>query len=232
MKKLLYGLCLIIPGITYAQTDSSGLIPVIDAQKKSIEQASNILNGKSHVPYPSMIEGSGYLINDWVLGTLVYEDVLYTGVSLKYDQYKDELILLHPNGLPIILFSPRVSSFSLSGREFVNLSAGKFPVAGAETGFYELLVKGNVSLLAKRRKVLDEFVQTTGVSKSFSGRSEFVALKDGKLNKIKKESTLLDLVPEKKQGAKNLLRQNDISYSKNPEFALLTIAQYYNQSSN
>ena len=52
------------------------------------------------------------------------------------------------------------------------------------------------------------------------------------LYKIKKESNLLDLVPEKKQGAKNLLRQNDINYNNNPESALLTIAQYYNQSSN
>ena len=35
MKKLLYGLCLIIPGFTFAQSDSSGTIPVIDAKKRA-----------------------------------------------------------------------------------------------------------------------------------------------------------------------------------------------------
>ena len=232
MKKLFYGLCLIIPGLSLAQTDSSETIPVIDAQKNSIEHASNILNGRSHITYPASIEGSGYFNNDWIMGSLVYEDVLYTGVQLKYDQYKDELILLHPNGLPVILFTPRVSSFSLLNRQFVNLKTASKQVEGSEQGYYELLVQGNINLLAKRKKVLDEFVQTTGVTKTFVGKSEYFAFKGGKLYKIKKESNLLDLVPEKKQGAKNLLRQNDINYNNNPESALLTIAQYYNQSSN
>ena len=232
MKKLLYGLCLIIPGFTFAQSDSSGKIPVIDAQKNSIEQASNILNGRSHVAYPSQIEGSGYFNTDWVMGSVVYEEVLYTGVQLKYDQYKDELILLHPNGLPIILFTPRVSAFTLLNRQFINLNSGSTKTEGSEPGFYELLARGNINLLAKRKKLLDELVQNTGVTKAFVGKSEFFAIKGGNFYKIKKESHLLDLVPEKKQGAKNLLRQNDINYNNNPESALLTIAQYYNQSSN
>ena len=232
MKKLLYGLCLIIPGFTFAQKDSSGLIPVIDAQKNSIEQASNILNGRYHLAYPSLINGSGYLQTDWVIGSVVYEDVLYTGVQLKYDDYKDELILLHPNGLPIILFTPRISAFSLLNRQFVNLKTSLTPVAGSETGFYELLIEGNIKLLAKRKKGIDELVQTTGVTKTFVGSSEYFAIKDGILQKIRKESTLLDMVPEKKQGAKNLLRQNGINYKNDPETALLNIAQYYNQSSN
>jgi hypothetical protein len=232
MKKLLFGLSLIMPGLAIAQTDSSGMIPVVDARKNSIEQASNILNGKNHIAYPSSIEGSGYLLTEWVQGSVVYEDVQYNGVQLKYDQYKDELILLHPNGLPVILFTPRVSSFSFLNRNFINLSTGSLPNSGSESGFYEVLVKGNISLLAKRKKLLDEFVQNTGVVKTFMGKTEYLALKDGKIYKIKKESNLLDLIPEKKQGAKSLLRQNDINYNNNPESALLTIAEYYNQSSN
>ena len=232
MKRLLYGLCLIIPGLSYSQTDSVGMVPSIDAQKNSIEQASNILNGRHHIAYPASIAGSGYFINDWVSGTVVYEDILYTGVKLKYDQYKDELVLLHPNGLPVILFTPRVSSFSLMNREFVNLEYGQLPVKGSEKGYYEILVKGNISLLAKRRKQIDELVQTTGVNKTFLAKSDYVAIKQGQLYKIRKESNLLDLAPEKKQGAKNILRQNEINYNNNPESALLTIAQYFNQSSN
>lgn len=231
MKKIFfYGYCIFLSANSIAQTDSSGRIPVVDAQTSSIEQASNILNGRSHITYASNIEGSGYLINDWVPGNVTYEGVEYRGVQLKYDQYKDELIILHPNGLPVILFTPRVHSFFILNRQFINLNPGVMP--GSETGFYEVLIDGKINLYAKRKKLLDEKVQITGVTKTFLSHNEYLAVKDGRVYRIKKESTLLDLVPEKKQGAKNLLRQNNTNYNSDPESALLTIAQYYNQSSN
>ena len=232
MKKLFYGLCLIIPGFAYAQTDTLGIMPVIDAQKKSIEQSSNILNGRNHIAYSSLIQGSGYLLTDWRTGTVVYEDILYTGVQLKYDDFKDELILLHPNGLPIILFTPRVKQFSLDKRQFINFQISSTPLAGSEPGFYEILTRGNIQLLAKRKKAMNEVLQTTGSSKTFVGRTEYIAVKDGILHKIKKESNLFDLVPAKKQGAKNILREKGIMFKNDPELTLQTIAQYYNQSSN
>jgi hypothetical protein len=233
MKKLFFnGLCLIISAHCLAQKDSSGLIPVIDAQYTSIEQSSNILNGRSHISYPATIQGSGYFIEGWTLGTVVYEGSEYRNVQLKYDQYKDELILLHPNGLPVILFTPRVQSFSLLGRRFLNITYGRNATPGAESGFYEILSEGKINLLVKRKKLLDEVVQTSGVTKSFISRNDFIAVKEGLIYKIRKESNLYDLMPEKKQGAKNLLKQNDISFNTDQQSTLLTIAEYFNQSSN
>jgi hypothetical protein len=233
MKKFVFnGLCLFISAHCLAQKDTSGIIPVIDAQTTSIQQSSNILNGRSHIAYPSTIQGSGYFVDGWSTGSVVYEDVEYRGVKLKYDQYKDELIILHPNGLPVILFSPRVNSFSLLSRRFININPLGLAVTGSESGFFELLSEGSINLLVKRKKILDEVVQTSGVTKSFVSRNEFLAVKGGKIYKIKKESNLFDLMPEKKQGAKNLLRQNNINFNTDPQSALLLIAEYFNQSSN
>lgn len=212
----------------FAQTDSSGRLVIVTDIGPG--KATNILNGKSHISYPASIEGYAYIFADWKEGSVVYEGIQYSSVQLKYDLYRDELVLLHPNGLPLVLFTPRVSSFVIQDREYVSLNPGS--VTAIEAGYFEVLQKGNIELFAKRIKTLDEKVHTSGVDKSFVFKTEYFARKNGVLHRIKKESHLLDLVPDKKQAAKNMLRESGLSFNTDPEAALLMIAKSYNQSSN
>lgn len=185
--------------------------------------------GVEHTGYSPRIEGIAYYLSaDWQKGTVIYNGILYTGISMKYDMVADELIVLHPNnyfGLAIV--SERVSAFTIGNSSFVYVP--KNNRYALKPGFYETLVSGELTLLAKRTKKIDEKIFNNEVQKKFIEDFEFYLIKDGAAHHITGESSVMDLLGDKARKVRGYLREKEISFRISKEFALTEIAVYYNQ---
>ena len=188
-----------------------------------------IFTGQEHSGYSPDIEGTAYYGSDqWQNGSVVYRDVVYPDVRLKYDLVADRLIVQHYNGFTgVTLFTPRIQSFSLEEKNFENLSANtvnRLPLSG----IYEVLVKGEVSIYAKRLKSIQESTKSGRVERSIVSGESYYASKDGVFYPIKKEKHLLDLMPDRKNEIHTLLREKGLRFKKQMERALVASAEYYN----
>ncbi|MGZ5255914.1 MAG: hypothetical protein ACXWCT_16010, partial [Flavitalea sp.] len=136
-KQVLAILFLALVNSAVAQTDTLFFQPAIDlaiGTSSSIKDAGEaIYNGREHLGYLPSIKGIAYYTSaEWQPGSIVYRNVSYKNVFLKYDLVKDEVIIRHVNGFTgVTLFTPRVESVIILNKHFVNLPGdGKLLSAG------------------------------------------------------------------------------------------------------
>ena len=228
MRKLFFTLfALVCCKLAIAQTDTSafGILSFIP----QADSNSSIYNGIEHIGYSSSIEGMAYLNTiDWQKGTIVYRDQPYTGVFLKYDLVKDEVILRHFNGFTgVILFTPRISSFTMDDLRFVNLP----DLNGKGGGVYQQILVGALSLYAKHTKKIDEILLPGRVERKIVEKNTFYIMKDGILYTVRNEKDVMNLVKDKKNEVRSRLKGSGLKYRKTPGAFLTTVISYYNQLS-
>lgn len=212
-----------------AQTD-----PVLFAAHPEAQSAMDIneplYNGKEHVYYhPSILGIAYYVTADWQPGTLVFNNVPYKDVFLKYDLVADELVLRHVNGmLSLVLFTPRIQQFTLGDRMFVNMASDK--EGKLKPGIYELLATGKLSLYAKRSKWIEEKTLSTSIERKFITRDNFFLFKDGQYLTIKNPKSLFSLLGDQKSTAKAWFKESHIRFKDDPGAAFTKIVEHYNQT--
>jgi hypothetical protein len=215
-----------LPYVSFAQADS------LSANGQSIDFAAEIFNGKEHPGYFTGIAGTPYYLdNDWQPGSVIYRDIYYPSMWVKYDLVQKEIIVRHPaNKLAITLFTPRISSFSISGRNFVRI--GENDTSCLAPGIYEEVKKGKLNFYILRSKYLLETATAAGLEKEFLTNDSYYVIKDGKCYPLKKKKNIWSLIDQKKSLIKTDLRKKDLKYRKNREATLTEIITYYNDAVN
>lgn len=189
-----------------------------------------IYNGREHIGYPPLTEGIPYYgSKDWQPGYVVFEGALYNDVFLKYDLVADQVIVRHPNKVTgIILFTPRVQSFSFGNKYFVNLPGKESEL---KNGIYEELVKGKVSLYVKRSKLIEESIVMNELVRKVAEKNFFYVLKDGHYCPVKKQKSIMQLIADKRNAVNSSMKASKIKFRSNPELAMIRIVELYNQLS-
>jgi hypothetical protein len=238
MKKLIAFIVffLVIYGLRAQQfTDStmaSRMVVTRQMYDKQWGSQSAIYNGIQHYPYSSSIEGIAYFQTaDWRKGTVVFEDVPYDNIFIKYDVVADQVIITPDNngGLFIGLFGPRVKEFSFSGMKFVRFTKTNFG-AGLPEGFYQELATGKVKAYAKTMKFIEEKVDISGISRKFFQKVRYYIFKEGKYHVIKNKKGLLSVLKEHKKEVQQYLGKLNVKYKFNPEQNITAAVNIYNQS--
>ncbi len=182
--------------------------------------------------YHPSIKGTAYFDSaNWQKGTLVYQNIVYKDVSMKYDLVADELVIFHVNGFSrVILFTPWVQSFTLGHNKFVYLSSREAPM-GRE-GIYQELVKGKVSLYAKRSKLIAERPSAFSIEKEFEDKHSFYVFIAGKYSKVSTRKEIMELVKVKKSQIRSMLKAAGLQpFRHNRDLAMTKIIEYYNELS-
>lgn len=213
----------------FSQVDSLILANVPET-KNSNDINAAIYNGIEHKGYLPLTEGIPYYgSKDWQQGNIVFEGALYKDVFLKYDLVADQVIVRHPNQVTgVILFTPRVQSFSLGDKRFVYLPGKESEL---KTGIYEELVKGKVSLYVKRSKLIEESIVMNELVRKVAAKNFFNVFKDGDYYPVKKQKTIMPLIADKKNAVNSLMKASKIKFRSNPELAMIKIVELYNQLS-
>lgn len=222
--RIFFLLTALLPNIVFAQTDS--------LNGRAIDLTAEIFNGKEHSGYIAGITGTAYYIDkDWQTGSVMYRDVYYSAMLLKYDMVQKELIVQHPSSkMAITLFTPRISSFSVSGRNFIRITENDSSCL--PPGIYEEVKKGKLNFYILRSKYLLETPTTYGLEREFLTNDSYFIIKDRKCHLIKKKKNIWDITEGKRSSIKADLRKKGLSYKRNREAALTEIITYYNDAVN
>jgi len=94
---------------------------------------SRIYNGAQYAGYPfAFISGHQFFDSIAVMeGTIVYDNVLYQGLKLQYDEITD-VVILHNKFRKIQLSGERISHFTLLDNQFTRIeknSDSKSPIS-------------------------------------------------------------------------------------------------------
>jgi len=188
-----------------------------------------IHNGRVFYGYPGMLGHAFYPDETtWQNGSIQYDETWYHNVSFMYDILKDEIVVLHPNTIPLRLFSERVQRFSYQDKVFVRFNPDKDNII--KSGFYQRLIDGNATILVKRIKRIEEKIEGNQVERRFIPADQYYLLKDGSYHAIGKQKSLINLLKDSRQNISQYLKQRKLKFKTGKEETIIAIAEFYNQS--
>ena len=148
---------------------------------------------------------------NFMLGTIWYDGDPFHNVLMKYDLFKDQIIIALKNSAgvpPMKLETQKIDSFQLKDRKFIKAS---FP--GEEStlsnGFYELIDRSTyVTFYKKHHKVDVRKLNRNRVYYEFKDRSAYRVVYDGQLYPVKSKRALLHIFPLEKSVRNELMATN------------------------
>ncbi|OQP50848.1 hypothetical protein A4H97_03205 [Niastella yeongjuensis] len=215
-----------------AQNNTPATLPVIvkagDVYNPFIEKQSRLYNGVEHLGYAYQIKGHAYFLQkELSIGTVVYDELGFANVLMLYDLLKDQVIIQHLDGFSKVgLISTKVQSFYLLNHHFVRLHGDSASSSPIITGFYDELYNGNIKVLIKRGKIIEETIKDE-VEREFKETNAVFIQKDGRYYAIKTYKTLLTVLQDKAPQVKQYLRKNKLKFRNDPENTLLKAAVFY-----
>jgi hypothetical protein len=207
--------------------------PVISDSAVNIYFASQsetlaIHNGRVFYGYPGVLGDAFFPETGWQKGSILFDGTWYHDIFLRFDIYKDEVVVLHPNTTPVRIISERVQQFYFHGQDFVRLNPDNDNII--KSGFYQRLTNGAVTIFARRHKKIEENIVELAIERKFVSSSQYYVLKDGIYHVINKQKSLLDLLKDSRQNIVQHLNQQKLRYKNNKEKTIIEIAKFYNQS--
>ncbi|GAC1426161.1 MAG: hypothetical protein NVSMB67_28670 [Flavisolibacter sp.] len=227
-------LIFLFPNIVKSQQNSTDTSFISASAQEEIQnynsifwKNSPIFNGVLQTQYPDVPLSHPYLDPpEWKEGYVVYDGIFYKPISLKYDLVADNLIVRTPTGLSINPFKPRVNSFFLENKKFIYINTNEFK--NIKAGFYQSLVSGKISIIAKFSKVKIEKMTLSIIETKYEQSRQFFLFHDKNAFEIKTVKSLAIVTGLKKKQIKKIFRQSDLNFRKDRAGAISKIAEYYN----
>lgn len=190
-----------------------------------------IYTGRAYTDYGPM-QGHAYAYSPgWQPGSVIYDGVSYKNIPVKYDLVQQLVVVQRPDGITQLSLQNRLlSQFSLGSRKFLQLHAMDRS-GDSLRSFYEVLAEGQLTLLAGRKKIIQDKIGNMQIQRQVYEQTEFYALKNGAYHRLSSQSDFLDLAPGLKKDLLQHLRRNRIRFLRDREAALVALALYYNENS-
>lgn len=192
------------------------------------EQKSPIYNGRRFLGYPSTIKGTAFWNNDqWKTGSVLYENIWYDSLLLRYDIYDDQLTALTNNGLMYTIVKEKVNAFFIGHDYFVRIINVKGQ--NLATGFYQHLSEGKLTLLVKRTKQINEKKDGIVLEKEFLAKDQFFIVKDNVKHLISNQSQLAKISKDNPNILQYVKRNMGLRFKDNKELFISEFVNYYNK---
>jgi hypothetical protein len=210
------------------------LAHIADAYNTAIGQQSRLFNGPEYDLYSPTIKGNAYFsdINNFTPGTVIYDGIFYKDVPMMYDLYKDVVaVLLYNKFSRFALLNERVQSFDLLNHHFIYIRTDSLNANSINTGFYDQLYSGNLEVLVKRSKAIQNTTGLNTIETYFTSGKSFYLKKGNNYYSIGGQGTLLGILKDKKKELQQFIKANKIKFNKTPEEAMVAIAARYDELS-
>jgi hypothetical protein len=204
----------------------ASLNSVINLYDEAFSENSHLYNGNEFIdPFErKLLNGHAYFLSeDWQEGFICYDKQFYQHASLKFDIFRNRIIVEHPRShQEIELISEKIDYFGLSDQFFIRLQS---PTAG----FYARIYDGDVKIYIMHYKATQDNLTTKTKTTEFLTKQKLYVLKDAIYYPVNSKGSALAVFSDKKNELKKMLSQENISFKKNKEFALKRMGQYYDQ---
>lgn len=199
---ILFGLFLNIHSL-HSQTSND--ITIYNWFDKSVGKDNlDINNGILYTnPFRTLGDNHLYLINKYELGKIIYDGQIYYDVKLKYDIYRD-ILVLNPFGesenTSINVIQNKVESFSIQDKNFIKIDRKIETVPEFITGYYEEnKIAPDFIFYIKHHKVQQKVIAENGLFYSFKDSNSFFVDLKNKIYVINGKNDLIKLFPEQKK---------------------------------
>lgn len=155
-------------------------------------------------PYRTIDNNNLYFLNDkFEKGNVTYNGQIYYDASLKYDIYRD-LLILNPHGVSefigVSLNTDKVDSFTILNRNFVKVCKEQYNLPEFSTGYYETsLFNENFIFYIKHSKSSQKKIKDDSSYYYFKDNNHFYLDYKKTLYPINSKSDLIKLFPERKK---------------------------------
>jgi len=171
------------------------------------------------------------LATDWNPGTIIYDGFTYKNVSIRYDMYKDMLVIpLYKSFLKMSLVNEKVASFDVLGHHFIYIKSG----APVSAGFYDVLYSGKIQLLCKHDvNIQTEHLFNGAIESYFLPTVDYYIYKNGEYTSVNSKGAFLNALKDKKKSLQQYIRANKLKFNKtDKERAMVAVAAYYDHLTN
>ncbi len=193
----------------------------VSLYKEATFASQNLNNGRVYYIYDSrMTEHQFFESRKWDNGAVIFEGQRFDSVGMMYDIFKDELVIRHVNGHPIILPAEKVEAFTNNGQIFKWYESGKGIEAQMRTGFYNVYYEGPSRLLIRRTKQRQEKIVDRRVITLFPQKDFHYVRKGNQYQFVRTKKSVLKLFPEHKREMRRVLREENIHFRTNRSKAI------------
>ncbi|HEY8930168.1 MAG TPA: hypothetical protein VIM55_13295 [Mucilaginibacter sp.] len=223
--------------VSDSSSQQNALNNAVALYNSSIGIQAPLFSGVEYNFHDPHIKGNAYYldINGFSAGTVYYDGLLYNKVSLLYDLFTDDLVVLLPNRVSkFVAIKERVKWFNYQGGHFININTDTLANNTVlKSGYYLQIYSGRSEVLGRYEKTMQTSTNsTTGVENYFSQTKDFYLRKNNVYYRVNSKGALQDVLKDKKKELKKFMNANNIQYRENPEDALLKIATWYDHLSN
>lgn len=190
-----------------------------------------IFRGADYIYYTFRMEGDPYFITgNQTVGWVGYDGRVYDPLYLFYDVARNQVVILNNDTLShIILQNELVDSFHLLGHTFINLPED-YKQNLNNTGFYDMLYRGHIQLLARRIKTMDAVIKGDLVTRRFFVKDRFYVFKDDLYYMVTNKREVFRLFDDKRSELKSEMRKQNLKFKrKNFESTLIKAVALYDQ---
>ena len=170
------------------------------------------------------VQGHQFLFSDSFLpGTLVVRGKEFSDVTLKYDAFKDEVLIPLNTGRILQVNKERVDSFIIfwQNKKYLFTKSGEHN----ETGYVNLIYKGKSALYVKYSKKI-ELLADQGKVDKFYQTSQIYYVKDSIMHPVDGRRDLMKVLKDDKDLVRSFLRNNKLKISKNSPDSFIPLIQY------
>lgn len=163
-----------------------------------------------------------YVTSEFVKGNVVYDSQPFYNMEMKYDVLDDDVIVQlpnHYNNIVIRLIKDKVSSFYISGDQFVRIENLKNNTDNnLDSGFYQLLYQSkNLTLYKKHKKNRIKKTDKEYVYYVFKDFNDYYLYDNNNYKKIKYKNDIIKMFPKLKKDINLFFKNNNSIYNSNYE---------------
>jgi len=208
----------------FAQSDIDGY--VIE-YLQSAKSQSALYYGVQQEPYPRTSNHPYLKDMLYTKGRLSYNNILYPEVLLRFDLFRNELIVTSPGYKDVVLYPESVDFAELHGQHIIYFRSDGLPGAPS-TGYYFVLYEGNCTVLEKHTALLTSHSGSRASDLPYYDfRKIFYLYKDGVFHTIRNRNGLLKVLHPYKKELKRFIAAQRLNYRQYPDiFIFMTVSEY------
>lgn len=188
---------------------------------KALAGSQQLFNGTEYIKYRSYAgEHPFFLTEQYIVGSLKYDGVIYPAVPLYFDIAKNLLITpYYFDGTWMSFISELVEEFEIQTYHFRYL--GDQIKGIPEPGFYELLYSGKtISLWMRHAKVYEESIEGMEVLRQFKYLKTYYLMRGNEAARLNENEKFPEIFKDKKPELRVFSR-------KNPKATLIDMVRFY-----
>ena len=210
---------------------ADALAKAISLYDREVSRNTMLYSGISYYDSHSNILGHQFFGEDyWEQGTVDYDGQHYDSIFLKYDIYRDQLLIENFNSdgflSPIIIYQKRVDSFMLMNHHFIKIEGDTAAIL--RTGYYDLMYHGDdLQFLVRRRKDIVDSNEISTIREEFLQKDRYYIKKGTDYYRFRKKGALLKLLKDRKKELKTFIRGRAMQFALQPDVQFAELIQYY-----